>query len=285
METKNNNHSSLSPNWLWGSVLIVLGGAALLGQLMPGWFGGLVWAALFAGSGAVFFTVYLGDRQRWWALIPGYILVIIGAIILFGTSNFPGEFIGTFVMFAIAAPFIYVYLLNREQNWWALIPAYAMSVIGLIVATSSVLPGLMIGSWIMFAIAAPFIYVYLRNHEHWWALIPAYAMSAIGVLVAVSSFIPGPVIGAYVLFAIALPFIYVYLRNHEHWWALIPAGIMSVIGAGLLIAGIQEIVPVTLIIPVALIVAGIFLLGRQVAGDKPGIEVKTGPGADKPPSG
>jgi hypothetical protein len=228
METKNNNHSPLSLNWLWGSILIVLGGAALLGQLMPGWFGGLVWAALFAGSGAVFFTVYLRDRQHWWALIPGYALVVVGAIILFGTSGFPGDFIGAFVMFAIAIPFIYVYVHNRQENWWALIPAYAMSVIG--------------------------------------------------VLVAISTVIPGTVIGSYVLFAIALPFFYVYLRNREHWWALIPAGIMSVIGTGLLMASVQYVVPA------ALIILGIFLLGRQVAGDKPAAVAKTGPDADRPPS-
>jgi uncharacterized membrane protein YfcA len=33
----------------------------------------------------------------------------------------------------------------------------------------------------MFAIAFPFLYVFVRNREHWWALIPAGIMGSIGV--------------------------------------------------------------------------------------------------------
>jgi hypothetical protein len=130
----------------------------------------------------------------------------------------------------------------------------------------------------MFAIAFPFLYVYMNNRENWWALIPAYATSAVGVLIALSGFAPEFLIAPYVMFAIAFPFFYVYVRNREHWWALIPAGVMSVIGVGLLMAKVQYVVPA------ALIIAGIYLLGRQVSTDKPAIPPTTGPGADKPPS-
>src|SRR5512136_502430 len=98
METKNNNQSSISLNWLWGSILIALGGAALLAQFVPG-FSGLLIAAFFVGGGAIFFTVYLRDHEHWWALIPGYALVMIGALILLSTAGFPGNVIPAFVMF------------------------------------------------------------------------------------------------------------------------------------------------------------------------------------------
>lgn len=226
METKNNTPSSISLNWLWGSILIALGGAALLGQFVPG-FGGLIVAAFFVGGGAIFFTIYMRNHEHWWALIPGYALIMIGALILFGTAGFPGEFIGAFVMFAIAFPFLYVYI---------------------------------------------------RNQENWWALIPAYVMSSIGVLIAFESIMPEFLVAPYVMFSIALPFLYVYLRNREHWWALIPAGIMSLIGIGLLMAEVKYVVPA------ALIILGIYLLGRQVIHDKSEAAPATGPGADKPPS-
>ncbi|MBN1312459.1 MAG: hypothetical protein JXB30_13665 [Anaerolineae bacterium] len=226
METKNNNQSSISLNWLWGSILIVLGGVALLSQFVP-WFGELLWAAVFVGAGAVFFTVYIRDRQHWWALIPGYALAMVGVLIMLARINFPGEFIGSFVMFAIAFPFIYVYMNNRDN---------------------------------------------------WWALIPAYATSAVGVLIAISGFAPEFLIAPYVMFAIAFPFFYVYVRNREHWWALIPAGVMSVIGAGLLMSSVEYV------IPIALIILGIYLLGRQASAGKPAIPPTTGPDADKPPS-
>lgn len=227
METKNNDRSSLSLNWLWGSILIALGGAALLGQFVPG-FSGLIVAAFFVAGGAVFFTVYMRNHEHWWALIPGYALVMIGAVIFFGTSGFSGNLIGTFIMFAIAFPFFYVYV---------------------------------------------------RNRENWWALIPAYVMSSIGGLIAFASIMPGFLVAPYIMFSIALPFFYVYLRDREHWWALIPAGIMSLIGVGLLLgSSIQYVVPAMLIL------LGIYLLGRQVVHDKSDVAPSTGPGTDKPPS-
>ncbi|MBN1427538.1 MAG: hypothetical protein JXB07_04080 [Anaerolineae bacterium] len=278
METKNNKQSSISLNWLWGSVLIVLGVAALLGQLIPG-FGGLVWAAFFVGGGTVFLTIYLRNKEQWWALIPGYALAVVGGIILLAESDLDGNITGTFVMFAIALPFVYVYMLNRRENWWALIPAYATSAIGAVIAVSDILYDSLMASFIMFAIALPFFYVYLRNRqENWWALIPGYATSAIGVFLIFVDIMPEVLTAPFVLFAIALPFFVVYLQNHNHWWALIPAGIMATIGIGLLIAEVQYIVPVVFII------LGIFLLGRQVSGGRSKEASKTGPDADKPPS-
>src|SRR5690606_41960036 len=42
-------------------------------------------------------------------------------------------------------------------------------------------PGDIVGAYVMFAIALPFLYVYLRNRENWWALIPGGIMLTIGV--------------------------------------------------------------------------------------------------------
>jgi hypothetical protein len=89
-----------------------------------------------------------------------------------------------------------------------------------------------------------------------------------------------------VMFAIAAPFIYIYLRNTDNWWALIPGGIMAVIGAGLLISSVISAIPVLLII------AGIYILVRQMGSksqdNKPQpIKVSTptsGPEADKAPA-
>lgn len=179
METKNNNQSSLNLNWLWGGILIALGGAAMLAQLVPG-FSGLIVAAFFVGGGAIFFTIYLRNNEHWWALIPGYALVMIGGVILLATAGFAEDFIPAFVMFTIAFPFFYVYLHNRE-NWWALIPAYVMSAIGTPFLFGNLFPDFLIAPYVLFAIALPFFYVYLRDREHWWALIPAGIMSLIGL--------------------------------------------------------------------------------------------------------
>jgi hypothetical protein len=276
METKNNNQNSINLNWLWGSLLIALGAAFLLGQFVEG-FSGLIVAAFFVGGGAIFFTIYARNHEHWWALIPGYALLMIGTIIVFATAGFPGELIGAFVMFAIALPFFYVYVKNRE-NWWALIPAYIMASIGTLVAFGDIFPDFLIAPFVLISIALPFLYVYLRNRENWWALIPAYVMLVIAFPLSLEIIFPGVLVAPYVMFAIALPFLYVYLRNREYWWALIPAGVTSLIGVGLLMTEVKYVVPAVLI------VIGVYLLGRQVIHDKPEDAPLSGPDADRPPS-
>jgi hypothetical protein len=62
-----------------------------------------------------------------------------------------GMIIPTYVMFAIALPFYYVFLRNRA-NWWALIPAGIMTLVGLGLFTASfplIMPIALIGSGVL----------------------------------------------------------------------------------------------------------------------------------------
>jgi predicted membrane protein len=103
------------------------------------------------------------------------------------------------VLVAIAIPFLAVYYRDRRL-WWALIPAYVLIAIGLMVALIGlgVLGDLLVPSYVMFAIAIPFFFVYFRNRKLWWALIPAGILAVIGVafLIAEAAF---AYIGALVL--------------------------------------------------------------------------------------
>jgi uncharacterized membrane protein YfcA len=132
METQsNNNHRSGSRNVLPGLLLVALGGLFLVGQLLPNRFSdAIIPIVILSGIGLTFFSVYLTNRRHWWALIPGYVLfAVAGIIVLSDILQIDGQLIGSYVMFAIAFPFLYVFLHNR-QNWWALIPAGVMSTIG-----------------------------------------------------------------------------------------------------------------------------------------------------------
>jgi hypothetical protein len=228
MEAKRSNQT-----WLIGGLLIALGVVFLLNQLIPGLFTGLIWAAAFAIGGLVVYGWYLANKSQWWVLIPAYVMWCVASYILLGT-------------------------------------------------TMSFLRGEVIGAWVMATIGFPFLYVYLRNRLQWWALIPAYTMGAIGLLILLSMILNGLQVAAYVMFAIAAPFFFVYLRNREHWWALIPGSIMAFIGMMFALAGAAYL------IPALMIVAGIFLLVRQFAGDrrsKPVAVPATGPQADRPLAG
>ncbi len=223
-----------NPNWVWGILLIGLGLLFLLDQLLPGFIGGLLWAAAFAVGGLVAYSYYMSHKDQWWALIPAYALWGIAGLIVLGSLRF--------------------------------------------------IPGELIGASVMFYIAAPFFYVYLRDRQHWWALIPAYAMAALGVAILLSPILSGELAGSYVMFAIAAPFFYVYLRNRQYWWALIPGGIMAAIGMALLIAGFAYLVPALMV------VAGVYLLVRHFSSRRtapaqaapPRGMPKTGPEADRP---
>ncbi|HEX7021371.1 MAG TPA: hypothetical protein VF171_00840, partial [Trueperaceae bacterium] len=64
-------------------LLIGLGALFLLGNL--GWLTALsrfVWSLAFLGGGAAFLSVYYGNRNQWWALIPGFALLALGATIM-----------------------------------------------------------------------------------------------------------------------------------------------------------------------------------------------------------
>lgn len=204
MEHRPRITSSENLGWLFGALLIVLGAAGLLSQFVHG-FSSIVWAVIFGGGGLAFLFLAQRTPANRWALIPGYVLIVIGVLIVLGTLNIMGDLIGIFVMLAIGFPFLYVYLKNRSQ-WWALIPAYTMAAIAGIIAISAVAPDSPImPTYIMLAIALPFYYVYFRNPSNWWALIPAGIMTLIGLGIFLTNFqfvfpIALILLGAFLLF-------------------------------------------------------------------------------------
>jgi hypothetical protein len=217
-----------------------------------------------------FWVAFLTNRKvNWWALIPGWSAAAIGLIVIL-VDQLPVEVIGSLIMFAIALPFIVVYLYNREY-WWALIPAYALSAIGLILLleTFGGIAGELFVALIMFAIALPFLVVFLSNREYWWALIPAGVLAAVGLVFLFMGALGGETFGAILMFVIALPFFAVYFRSQENWWALIPAGVLTSVGATILAAGAslsdgleERLVPAILLLGIALTFAALWL-GRN----------------------
>jgi hypothetical protein len=128
-----------------------------------------------------FFAVYLRDRTQWWALIPGYVMLVVAAIVFFSeTGGIPDSLVGTLVLVSIGLPFLIIYLRDRGQ-WWALIPAYTMFSVGALIPLAELnINENLVAAYVMFAVALPFWVVYLRDREKWWALIPGGIMVVIG---------------------------------------------------------------------------------------------------------
>ena len=136
MNSDNHTGGTRSNAYTWGIVLIALGVLFLLGQMTP-WFGNLIGAGIFVAMGIGFYALYQRNHAHWGLLIPTYAmfalagLVVIDALLNMVRVSGPvvDDLSGVYVMFAIAAPFFYVYYRDRSK-WWALIPGGFMTLMG-----------------------------------------------------------------------------------------------------------------------------------------------------------
>lgn len=183
---------------VWGGLLIVLGVLLAVNQLveLSPW----VWVVAMGALGLVALGLYLTDRSDWGMLITAYALLAIALLVALITLDvLRAEAIGFYVLVAIALAFLAVFLRNRTQ-WWALIPAYVLLVIGIMLGLIGLglLDELLIPAYVLFAIAIPFFVVFARDRRLWWALIPGGMLAAIGLsfLVAEGAF---AFIGAFLL--------------------------------------------------------------------------------------
>jgi hypothetical protein len=232
-----NKMKAQTVNLIWGLILILAGGLFLaqnlgyIEQLSPQW-----WLAIFSALSLLFLTSYfLSGVQNWGWLFPASIFAGVALTLSMALSGIDNAAVGAPVIASVGIPFVVAYLLQPRQNWWALIPAWVMEVLTLIIFIAERAAGEVIGALFLFAIALPFLLVYLVNRSRRWALIPAFVLATIGLIPLLTLRASGELIGAFVTFAIALPFVIVYFWSPGNWWALIPAGVMGSISLGLLI--------------------------------------------------
>jgi len=124
-------------NW-WAIIpaaaLLGLTVAAGIKLIFPG-LGGRIGGALFLITLAQgFWLVYLRERSQWWAIIPCGVLLTIAAVSLVETL-LPRVETGGLFFLGLGATFGLVYLLPSSPNRmrWAIIPAVALSAVGLFV--------------------------------------------------------------------------------------------------------------------------------------------------------
>ena len=218
-------------NLVLGIALIVLGGLFLLETtgFLPA-LTAIVWAAIFGSASIFFFVTYLyRGKEEWFWFIPAFVSGGLALVIALTLTGVEGTWIGALFMASVSAPFWLIYLLNREEHWWALIPGYATAVITAIILVSEGWSGELVGTLVMWSIALPFFAVYLRNREHWWALIPGFITAGMGFIVLLATQSPDELIGTIVLLMVAAPFVAVFFLTKGQWWAIIPAGILTTV--------------------------------------------------------
>lgn len=180
-----------------GVLLIVAGGVFLLQQIFNIPFGGLFIALLFAMAGFVFLYFLLQDHKKWWAAIPGFTLLGLGALI--ATSSLLPEvsnrFGGSIFLGFIALGFLVVYLLQTSQ-WWPIIPAGVLFTLAIV---AGIRGGGEIGGAVFFlGIGATFAALgfHPMGKKEKWPWIPAGICLALSVLIlALSGALVGTIAG------------------------------------------------------------------------------------------
>jgi hypothetical protein len=221
----------------WGLMLILIGGLALAQQ--EGWIGIFstrFWMIAFGAFSLIFFIRYfIAGLRNWGWLFPASGFAAVAATLWFFEHGAREAQLATPIFLSIIIPFLVAFILDIRRNWWALIPAFIMTVLCLAALFEATISGELIGALTMFSVAIPFAVVYLSNRERKWALVPAFTTAMLGIIILLSLYTVRW-IGAFVPFAIAVPFFYVYFKYPQSWWALLPAGIMGSIGLNVLLS-------------------------------------------------
>lgn len=166
---------------IWGLVFLVVGSGFLLWNF--GLFeevsgtAELVVAGFFALIGLGFLVAFLMTRANWWRLIPGFVLLSVGAVIFLGTRDVAAEWLGVTLFAGLALAFAVIYASNRQEQWWALILVGTMAVLAVMVLLSGAdLDEKVLGAALFGGMALVFLLVYLLAADRGafrWALVPA----------------------------------------------------------------------------------------------------------------
>jgi hypothetical protein len=109
----------------WASIV----GFTLFGLALASISGDLAGFYFLGSIGAGFIFTYLQERKHWWAIIPGGVLITLGTIVA-AEAIFPRWDAGGLFFAGLAATFGYLYAYERKR--WAIYPAVALLVIGLL---------------------------------------------------------------------------------------------------------------------------------------------------------
>jgi predicted membrane protein len=195
-------------------------------------------------------------------LVLGGLLIVFGVLALLEIVTDLSAWIWVAVL-TIGGLGVYgIYATDRAEKWLLIISYAMLAVAGLVtLLTLEVLDDPYVATYVLVAIALPFLVAFLFDRTRWGLLIPAYVLLVVGVFVPLTELgvLDDNLTVTYILLAIAIPFFVVFLRNTKNWWALIPGGILAIVGLSFLIAEAS----VEYIFAAVLIVAGILIVVRQ----------------------
>jgi hypothetical protein len=199
---------------LWGLLLILAGVLFLLNSIGMIAIGEYQWAILLGIGGLAFLSVFISDRNQWWALFPAFGLFIGGSIVYLENAypTIPGDIAGAIAIGGIGLVFLLIFLTNFK-NWWALIPAgvlFSLTAVFLLGAQSG--GAFLIGLGLTFGLIG---FVPTEQGRMRWAFIPAAILIIIGLVILIASFDLFELLWPLGLIAAGLLIIYYVIRSRK----------------------------------------------------------------------
>lgn len=147
----------------------------------------LILSVALAIASISFFVAYVTARTNWWRLIPAWTLLALGGMV-FSTPavNLAGTRPAALLFGGLALAFTHIYLLNRTEHWWAIMPGGFMWVLSLVIFLSAWLESLnILGALLFMGMGLVFGLVYLLGdrYRQWWAVLPGTILVAFGLFV------------------------------------------------------------------------------------------------------
>ena len=176
-----------------GAILLIVVGILLLLQNFGILVGvvALIWSLIFGVGGLIFLYMFLTDRTQWWAIIPGFTLLGLAALITLDQflPRVGDALGGTLFLGGIGLAFWVIYFLNRE-HWWAVIPGGVMFTVALIAGLDAVFEGAETGGGLFLGLGLTFGLLSLLPTPQGrmrWALIPAAVLLVMGLLITAAA--------------------------------------------------------------------------------------------------
>ncbi len=205
-------------------------------------------------------------------ILGGLLLVVGGILLLLTNLNVIHIRIAPILWFiflgAVGALFTWVFITDREESWWAVIPGITLLSIASLVFLDLLMPrviNVIGGPIVTMGIGLSFLLIYLTKREFWWALIPGGTMATVTVMILLSEFIEsGEFLAAFFFLGLASTFGLIYalpsLSGERQTWAIYPALVM--LGMAILMLIIVSASLLWQIWPFALIAIGAYLIYR-----------------------
>ena len=121
-----------------GCALAGIGATILASAILPAPLEPLTGTVFLWALSCGFWAIFLTNPRRWWAVIPGGVLMTLGMVAAVDSIGFGLLNGGSLFFLGLAATFALVGLLSTftgENLRWAFIPAAIMAVMGLVVVT------------------------------------------------------------------------------------------------------------------------------------------------------